>query len=62
MKPIAPHPFASCDTLRPTDPYSPRSCDRCGLPETRTDVHVLPPVDADVAQAEARKLGEDRDA
>lgn len=58
MKPIAPHPFTTSDTLRRGDPYSPRSCDRCGLPETRADVHTLPPTAAAIIQAEQRRLGE----
>jgi hypothetical protein len=61
MKTVAPHPFTTSDTHRHDDPYSPRSCDRCGLPETRADVHTLPPTPAAIIQAEQRKLGETED-
>jgi hypothetical protein len=35
----------------------PQGCQHCPMP-ARHRVHVLPPVDADVRQAEARRLGE----
>lgn len=52
-----PHLIETTDPNR-HNPHIPRSCNRCGLPETRTDVHTLPAVDAEVRQHEARKLGE----
>lgn len=55
----APHLLQTTDPDR-GDPHMPRCCLRCGLTELRTDVHpaTLPEVPAEVAEHEARLLGE----
>lgn len=54
-----PHLIETTDPHRP-DPHTPRSCERCGLPETRVDIHPtsLPETPAEVEAFEARLLGE----
>jgi hypothetical protein len=58
----APHLLQTTDPDR-GDPHMPRSCEVCGLPETRTDVHpaTLPATPAEVVEREARLLGEGGD-
>jgi hypothetical protein len=59
MKPALPtHVFAP-DGL-PDRRGGPQGCQHCPMPE-RHPVHRLPAVDADVQQAEARRLGESED-
>lgn len=52
-----PHLIETVDPHR-DNPHNPRVCDRCGLPETRVDVHALPAQDPEVRALQDRILGE----
>lgn len=53
--PVAPHPFVPSGA---PDHGGHETCARCPLPQTRADVHRVVEVSPDVAEFEARILGE----
>lgn len=52
-----PHLFQTADEDR-RDQRVPRACIHCPLPETRTDIHTLRPVDDQTRAAEQRRYAD----